>query len=63
MNNEIVIVITSPVDGVYKKIKLPFYINSVRSYLNNGIHILGSYDSSSTYKYHYSIEKLMYNIA
>lgn len=40
MNNEIVIVITSPVDGVYKKIKLPFYINSVKPYSNNGIHIL-----------------------
>lgn len=40
MNNEIVIVITSPVDGVYKKIKLPFYINSVRSDLVNGKHIL-----------------------
>lgn len=28
-DNEIVIVITSPVNGTYKKIKLPFYIDSV----------------------------------
>lgn len=31
INSEIIIVITAPVNGVYKKIKLPFYIDSVDS--------------------------------
>ena len=39
-----------------------FYYGSAVVY-NNEIHILGSNDSSSTYTKHYSIEKLIYNIA
>lgn len=41
INSEIIVVITAPVNGVYKKIKLPFYIDSVDSNTQgNNDHVL-----------------------
>lgn len=39
-DTEIVVVITPPLNGIYKKIKLPFYIDSVYDNIDNGERIL-----------------------
>lgn len=40
VDTEILVVITSPVEGVYKTIKLPFYIDNVFNELNNNVRYL-----------------------
>ena len=40
LNNSIVLVITAPINGVYKKIKLQFYITDVKSYSSGENYIL-----------------------